>query len=305
MTKARSPLIWFGGKSKYAEFIISRMPSHKKYIEPFGGAAHVIAQKGRIGHEVYNDIDGNVVNFLLVASSHPEKLRESCEAIPYSRQLYERWKKEPLPDDDFERAVRWFYMNRSGISKGNAKDVADTGWRHSTKSNQNPANGYISACRLINDFAERMKGVMIEHDDFRNIITKYDDADALFYVDPPYIGREQYYAGNFSEQDHRDLAELLNSIKGKAIISYYDDPLLDELYPNWNREYFDAYKQVVGGHGENCRAEELLLMNYDNGQLDLFSLSDYCGGGLKSLIWIRIKPYPRWAGEVSCCKPGM
>ncbi|MGG3927363.1 DNA adenine methylase [Metabacillus fastidiosus] len=61
----RSPLICFGRKAKYAGYIISKMPSHKVYIEPFGGAAHVIAQKGRIGHEVYNDIDGVVVNFII------------------------------------------------------------------------------------------------------------------------------------------------------------------------------------------------------------------------------------------------
>jgi DNA adenine methylase len=265
----RSPLIWFGGKSKYAETIISKMAPHKLYVEPFGGAAHVIVQKPRVNHEVYNDIDGNIVNFLLQVRSNPEGMKQACESIPYSRQIYERWKKEALPEDDFERAVRWFYMNRSGIAKGNAEDVPNTGWRHSTKSNQNPANGYIGACQLFGYLADRMKGVMIEHTDFKTIIQKYDGVETMFYVDPPYIGREKYYAGGFTEQDHRDLASLLNDCKGKVLISYYADPLLNELYPNWYKESFEAYKQVVG-HDTVERTEELLLMNYDNGQLSLF-----------------------------------
>ncbi|MEC0171680.1 DNA adenine methylase [Paenibacillus graminis] len=266
----RSPLIWFGGKSKYAEYIISRFPVHKKYVEPFGGAAHVIAQKPRITHEVYNDIDDNVVNFLMVNRKYPERLAKACISIPYSRAIFERWKREQLPSDPFERAVRWFYMNRSAISKGNAEEVPQTGWRHSTVSGQNPANGYITACNLLKSFSDRMSGVMIEKEDFRVIIPKYDDEKTLFYVDPPYVGREKYYAGGFSEEDHRELAKLLKDVQGKVVLSYYEDPLIEELYSGWNREYFDAHRQVVGYETQDNSTEELLLMNFDNGQLTLF-----------------------------------
>ncbi|WP_342493621.1 DNA adenine methylase [Bacillus sp. FSL R5-0712] len=48
----RSPLIWFGGKAKYAELIINKMPGHKVYVEPFGGAAHVIAHKPKGGRGI-------------------------------------------------------------------------------------------------------------------------------------------------------------------------------------------------------------------------------------------------------------
>lgn len=262
--KTRSPLIWFGGKSKVAHHIISKMPPHACYVEPFGGAAHVIAQKPPIQYEVYNDIDGEVVNFLLVARDHPKRFQDACDSLPYSRELYERWKREDAPTDDFERAVRFFYINRSGIAKGNSDSVfsTDTGWRHSRE--HNTARTYRSACDIIPQFAERMKSVMIDNRDFRDIFRVYDAPSTLFYVDPPYIGREKYYAGGFDEQDHRYLAEILNSIKGKVILSYYDDPLLLELYPNWSRETFQAARQVVNGN--NNVATELLLMNFDNGQ---------------------------------------
>lgn len=268
--KVRSPLIWFGGKSKYAELIISKMPPHKKYVEVFGGAAHVIVQKPRVNHEVYNDIDGNLVNFIMTARDHPKEFQEACESIPYSRELYERWKKETMPQDPFERAVRFFYLNRCGIAKGNSEEVSSTGWRHSTKSSQNPAMGYISACGLIEKFSERMKGVMIENADFRTIITKYDDSETVLYVDPPYVGREKYYAGEFSEQDHRDLAALLNKVKAKVVLSYYSDPLVDELYSSWYMDSFETYRQVVNGYMEGGTAEELLYMNFDNGQISIF-----------------------------------
>ena len=264
----RSPLIWFGGKSRLAPEIIRRMPPHKVYVEPFGGAAHVLVQKPRAQHEIYNDIDGNLVNFLMVARAQPERLKEACESLPYSRELYERWKREPWPEDEFERAIRFFYLNRSAISGGNAS--RSTGWSHGTKQNKNKATSYLRACELIPALAQRMRGVMIDRNDFREIIRTYDGPDTLFYVDPPYIGKEHFYAGGFTEQDHRDLAEMLNQIRGKAIVSYYEHPLLDELYPGWRKEKIDAIKQV--GTTGSRKAEEVLLMNYDH-QLSLFELA--------------------------------
>lgn len=266
----RSPLIWFGGKAKQADLIISKMPAHKVYIEPFGGAAHVISRKSRINHEVYNDIDGIVVNFILQAIENTEALIERCSVIPYSREIYEKYKKEQMPRDTLEKAVRFFYLNRSAISKGNAEEVPQTGWRHSTSSSQNPAMGYMSACDAIGSFAKRMQGVMIEKMDFKELIQKYDSDEALFYVDPPYIGREKFYAGGFTLEDHYELGRLLNSVKGKVILSYYDDPLISEVYGHWNIERHGAFKQAVGGQNVGGQAEELLIMNYETKQLTLF-----------------------------------
>lgn len=262
----RSPLIWFGGKGRVAHEIIRRMPDHKVYVEPFGGAAHVLAQKPRVAHEVYNDIDGEVVNFLLVAQAEPERLASACENLPYSRELHQRWKREPKPAGDFERAVRFFYLNRSTIAKGNAGH--DSGWRHSVTPSGNPAKCYVNACKVIKTFANRMKGVQIEHLDFRQIIQKYDRPETLFYIDPPYIGKEHHYAGGFGERNHRDLANILNRIQGQALVSYYDHPMLADLYPGWRRQTFSSYKQVVNGN--NCQSEELLLMNFQSEQLSLF-----------------------------------
>lgn len=265
---ARSPLIWFGGKGKVAQKIIQYMPSHRVYVEPFGGGGHVLLQKPPTTHEVYNDIDGQLVNFLMVAREKPLELQAACESLPYSRQLYEKWLHQDPPTDSFEQAVRFFYLNRCGIVNGNGPGSYKTGWRHSVSSGQNPSNGYQSACQLFQQYSDRAKGVMIENDDFKNVITKYDTPGTLFYIDPPYIGREKYYAGGFTEEDHRELAALLQNIKGKAIVSYYADPLLLEIYPGWRRETFESFRQVVNG-GYNNSTEELLLMNFDSGQMTI------------------------------------
>jgi len=211
----RSPLIYFGGKSRLAKRLIEAFPEHKTYVEPFGGAAHVLVQKKPSAVEVYNDISSNVVNFFLVVREDPERFYQAVESLPYSRELYEKWRNEPMPSDPFERAVRWFYINRSGMC-GSYKGKTSI-WRHGI--NNNTASSYRTACELIKPLAHRFRKVKIECKDFREIIQKYDSPNTFFYVDPPYVGREFRYEGGFSKQDHIDLANLLNNIKAKAMVS--------------------------------------------------------------------------------------
>ena len=59
-------LRYHGGKYRLAPWIIDFFPAHECYVEPFGGAAGVLLQKPRSYAEVYNDLDGQVVNFFRV-----------------------------------------------------------------------------------------------------------------------------------------------------------------------------------------------------------------------------------------------
>ncbi|MBT9169135.1 MAG: Modification methylase DpnIIA [Syntrophomonadaceae bacterium] len=263
----RSPLVWVGGKFYLAKAIIGLFPPHKCYVEVFGGAGHVLMQKYRSPVEVYNDINGEVVNFFLQLRDRPEELKRKCELSPYSRALYEAWKKDPLPDDPLERAARFFFLLRSSMNKG----WPLTGWAHSKKKNS--ASFYHSGIAQFLEVAKRLFAVQIECKDFRYIIDTYDSLETLFYCDPPYVELEHYYAGGFNEQDHRDLAAKLNNIQGKAIVSYYPHSLVDELYKGWRKEEVQCVKHSEGLTKNNdkamrARSVELLLMNYPRPQVN-------------------------------------
>ena len=38
-----------------------------------------------------------------------------------------------------------------------------------------------------------------------------------------------------SDHDHRELAEVLNGISGRAVVSGYRSPLYNRLFASWNR----------------------------------------------------------------------
>lgn len=69
-------------------------------------------------------------------------------------------------------------------------------------------------------------------------ISKYDDPGTLFYVDPPYLpetrtAHDKGYRHEMTPDEHRQLADVLRSVRGMVVLSGYDSPLYRELYADW------------------------------------------------------------------------
>ncbi|MFP7486469.1 DNA adenine methylase [Priestia filamentosa] len=110
--EVHTPLRWFGGKFFLSKEIISRIPAHHCYVEPFAGSSQVLTQKTASKVEVINDIDESLINFLMTLRGQKEELIQSLMTLPTSRAIAERWMNEPLPEDPFEQAVRFYYLLR-------------------------------------------------------------------------------------------------------------------------------------------------------------------------------------------------
>ena len=88
MPITRPILRYHGGKFIMGDWIIRHFPSHRVYTEPFGGAASVLLQKDRSYGEVYNDMDGEIVNLFRVVRSQGQDLIGLLELTPFSRDDY-------------------------------------------------------------------------------------------------------------------------------------------------------------------------------------------------------------------------
>lgn len=89
LEKPTRPLMrYHGGKWLLAPEIVRRMPEHKEYLEPFGGAGSVLIRKPRSMAETYNDLDREVVNLFRVLRNPDQSARliELLKLTPYARE---------------------------------------------------------------------------------------------------------------------------------------------------------------------------------------------------------------------------
>ena len=112
------------------------------------------------------------------------------------------------------------------------------------------------------EIALRLLPVQIENRPALEVIRLYDGRGTLFYCDPPYVhaarGDRKAYRFEMSDQEHRDLARMLHAVKGKAAVSGYRCPLMDELYGSWRCE--EASSKIC--HSVKKARRETVWMNY-------------------------------------------
>ena len=108
------PLAYIGGKNRLAAKIISLLPEHTAYVEPFAGGAQVFFHKRPSEVEVLNDLDGEIVNLLRVCQWHHSELIRYLKYTVASRSWFDLLAKtDPTTLTDIQRAGRFFYLQKN------------------------------------------------------------------------------------------------------------------------------------------------------------------------------------------------
>lgn len=253
----RPPLRWFGGKWKQAKKIFGYFPPHSCYVEPFGGGASVLLRKPPSLVEIYNDLDGEVVNFFRVLREQPEKLVRSIWLTPYSREeAIKAWDNEPPTEDPVERARRLYVRAWQTIGGYNV-GVDGKSWR-CIKTADHDVSGNFADIDHLYAVAERLKLVQIEKDDALAVVRRFATDETLQYIDPPYPQETRYkkkvYHFEMNNSQHEKLAETIQESKGMFVVSSYQSELYDHLYFGWEKV---TYKANANGGKE--RIEVLYL----------------------------------------------
>lgn len=70
----------------------------------------------------------------------------------------------------------------------------------------------------------------------------YDNADTVFYLDPPYLLKEKWYVGceNYTKDFHIELHDEIKKLKGKVILSYEKHKFILDLYKDFNVYEYDG-----------------------------------------------------------------
>ena len=245
---------WIGGKKALRKKILEQFPlkdTYNRYIEVFGGAGWVLfAADSHAKIEVYNDMNGNLVNLYRCIKYHPNAIQEELEYILVSREQFFDAKEQLNVRGltDIQRAARFYILLKESFGT----DLRSFGLK---PRNLDKAKEYLTAV------SKRLNMVVIENMDFQKILKSYDRTDALFYLDPPYYEAEKYYSDRFMPEDHMRLKEALDGIQGKFILSYNDCEYIRKLYNGYNIIEVERMHNLVNEEIKP-RYRELIIKNY-------------------------------------------
>lgn len=237
----RPILRYYGSKWKIAPWIISHLPAHVCYVEPYGGGAAVLLRKPAAFIEVYNDLYKQLVLFFKVLRERPTDLIHALSLTPHSRAEFVQ-SMEPVtdtstPEGELEAARRfwvwaWQGRGRPGLREPSSFRI------HKQQNRGRPVTIELNDLRHVWAASARLKLVTIECQDALKVIKRYDTPGALFYVDPPYVqstlpDRRSLYKHKYTNEEHRALAQVLHDAQGMIVLSGFYGPLYEELYPGW------------------------------------------------------------------------
>ncbi|MBW7452462.1 DNA adenine methylase [Paenibacillus sepulcri] len=243
-----------GSKWSLAQWIISHMPPHTTYLEPYFGSGAILFSKERSQLETVNDLDAELVNLFLIIRNRPDELAHVIKWTPHSRQEYY---ESYLPaEDDLERARRLvvrLWQGRGG------KTAHRTGWRSMIEPNGPlPGKEWLGFPEKIMSVCERLMGVQIENQPALQLLERYKRPNVLIYADPPYVQSTRTttsYKHEMNEQDHVELLDTLDDHPGPVLLSGYAHPIYDDRLKHWHRE--TKQSKAEGG----ASREEVLWIN--------------------------------------------
>ncbi|ECG6807089.1 TPA: DNA adenine methylase [Salmonella enterica subsp. enterica serovar Muenchen] len=207
----RHPAIrYHGGKFRLAARIISHFPVHRCYVEPFGGAASVLLKKDPSEAEVYNDLDGDVVNLFRVLRdpTTSQALITACALTPYSREEFILAYQHS--DDPTERARRLVVRATMGFGSAGATK-GKTGFRLDTKRN------CATAQRIWARYPDNLAAV------------------ASRFAGGVDVGKNRTYRFEMSGEEHMQLLSELKTLQGAVIVCGYNSELYNDSLPGWLR----------------------------------------------------------------------
>ena len=271
MATLTQPLKWHGGKGafngKLAKWIISLMPSHTHYVEPFFGGGTVLLHKNPEGvSEVVNDLNSELMNFWAVLRA-PEWFAEfsrCVSAVPFSEAMFDaaetNAKYAEIAGEWVNRAVQFFIRCRQS-RQGLQKDFATLS-RNRTRGGMNEqVSAWLTAVEGLPDVHARLKRVVILNRPALHVIEQQDGPNTCFYLDPPYVHETRETTGDYvhemTREDHFNLLCVIARIEGKFLLSGYQSSLYEGFAQQngWTRHEFPIVNNASGKSEKEIKTE--------------------------------------------------
>lgn len=243
--KTKTLFPWPGGKTRLAKhlFPLIEQRPHTCYVEAFAGSAAILFERVPAKVEVLNDTHGELVRLYRVVANHLDEFVRHFRWSLTSREMY-RWAQMQNVETltDVQRAARFYYLQK--LSFGGKLEGQTLGIGPSFSKR-------INLLRLEQDLSDahlRLQGVVVENLTWQRCCEKYDRPDTLFLLDPPYW-ETTGYGDAFPLEQYEQLAKMMASMKGRAILTINDHPAMRALFDQFDQISVPIRYTVGGGVG--------------------------------------------------------
>jgi DNA adenine methylase len=257
MSKMRGLVKYAGGKTRISPWLIENFPPDYEnmiYIEPFLGGGSVLLNKKPSVLEYANDLDYALYNLWDQLQVNYITLSKRLSQEKYEVATFERAAQyvNMLPSCQIpgviyglEEAASYYIVKR--MSRGGlGKDFAWSDRKRGGKPGD--VNAWETALANLGKISKRVEDVRFECKDAITYISPLVDKlsrsvfscyPIFIYVDCPYLHStrksKKLYQHEFSEQQHIELANVLNNLPKNVniMISGYESTLYHAIYPTW------------------------------------------------------------------------
>ncbi|WP_445637839.1 site-specific DNA-methyltransferase (adenine-specific) [Nostoc sp. DSM 114161] len=271
----KSPLRYPGGKSKAINQIFEYLPENfSEFREPFvgGGSVFIYLKQKFPDLKIWiNDLNRELFLFWKFAQADITQLVKEIRHIKVKhtdgKLLFAELTSVDVNNlSDFERAVRFFVLNRITFS-----GTVESGGFSQEAFHKRFTDSSIERLEKLEHILA--KNVTITNLDYSYLLEK-EGKQVFLFLDPPYFSatKSKLYGkdGNLHTSfQHQRFAELLQQCHHPWLITYDDSPQIRENFQwgnisEWQLQYgMNNYKQSGAAKGK-----ELFITNYKL-QLDL------------------------------------
>ena len=234
-----SPLRYPGGKTALADFLARTIESNDltgcSYFEPFAGGAGAALRlllRGVVSEVYLNDLDPRIFSFWKAVLDESDRFAETILHVPVNLKEWRRQSAICRRADvtrRFELGFATFYMNRcnrSGIITGAAPIggyAQDGDWKLDARFYRE------RLVERIGVLASKRDEIHVTGKDAKEFLVEClpgsGDQESIFvYLDPPYYSKgSRLYMNSYEDNDHKTLAEFMETQSTLKWVASYDD----------------------------------------------------------------------------------
>lgn len=267
---ALSLVSYVGGKGRQLNELLPLIPRTRCYVEAFGGGASVLLNRERSDIEVYNDLNGNLVNLFRVVKDR-EKFAQFERLVELTL-----WAKDEFAEalrvlysgveaTDVTRAWAFYTIQNMGISGKLHRSVGN--WSRATQGDGAPnVERWWKRLEKFDAIHRRLLGVQVDSQPAMECIKYWDSPETTFYLDPPYVldtrKGAKYYDYEMEDEEHVELVDTILAVQGPVVLSGYEHPLYDRLVEaGWQVWRYPASASMTVSADEKPKRVEVVWRN--------------------------------------------